>query len=104
MSADLAELERRVGEKFAAKASERISDWDGPFDDPFAAGNWLQTAPGSPVAPTLQFSREQWVSYPTKRLVALMALDHLLDFPELTDEQWSTACLVWWYGGKTRVA
>jgi hypothetical protein len=100
---DLDELEKRVTEKWVAKASERVSEWAG-LDVPFDASLWLQTAPGSPLTPpTFQFPREQWISYPAKRTYTLLILDRLLDF-DLTDEQWAQACFLMHYGGKERVA
>lgn len=100
---DLDVLERRVAEKWAAAAAARAPMWPMP-DDPFDMSVWGE-AMKTPLPPgTPQFPREQWASYPMKRRLALMAADRMLDFDELTDEQWMQVCLVMWYGGKTRIA
>lgn len=100
---DLDALERRVTEKWATAAASRIPA------DVFDPSGWLDGVDMSawrrnlpPSAP--QFPREQWVSYPNKRTVALLIADRLLDFDELSDEQWATLNVVMLYGGKTRIA
>lgn len=101
MSDDLRELERRVGEKWAAAATARIPERELPvFDIHMSA--WQNLPPLPPGTP--QFPREQWASYPARRTAALLAADRMLDFDELTDEQWMDVCLVMQYGGKTRIA
>jgi len=103
---DLDVLERRVCEKWVAAAAARMPA------DAFDPSSWLDgidmsawdEAMKTPLPPgTPQFPREQWASYPAKRTVALMIADRLLDFEELTDEQWMQLCLLMQYGGKTRL-
>jgi hypothetical protein len=97
---DLDVLERRVGEKWVAAAA-RMPRWELPEFDMSAWDEAMKT-PLPPDVP--QFPREQWASYPNRRRVALMIADRLLDFDELSDEQWVTLCMVMQYGGKTRIA
>lgn len=92
-------LEKRVGEKFAAAVAARTPTWPVPDIE----YDWAE-AMKKPLPPgTMQFPREQWVAMPAARTTALMLLDRLLDF-DLDDSQWLRAGLLWWYGGKTRVA
>jgi hypothetical protein len=118
MSEDLDVLEQRVGEKWAAAAAARMPKWESAEFDvsewvdvakiPLPVNAFEMSTVGQPLPPPLpdtpQFPREQWVSYPAKRTAALMVADRLLDFDELTDEQWIQLCLLMQYGGKTRVA
>lgn len=98
----LEELERRVGEKWVAAAAARTPDWPVPAVE--WSDDWKE-AMKKPLPPgTLQFPREQWASYPNQRTVALLIADRLLDFDELTDEQWMQLGLLMQYGGKTRIA
>lgn len=101
---DLAALEERVGAKWAAAALARTQIWPAVDLDAFSIDTWLVN-PGPIEPPQLQFPREQWVSYPTRRMVALTVCDRLLDkVDELTDEQWVTLCWALQYAGKSRVA
>jgi hypothetical protein len=110
IAVDLDVLERRVVEKWVAAAA-RMPRWELPEFDmsawelpEFDMSAWDE-AMKTPLPPgTPQFPREQWASYPNRRRVALMICDRLLDFDELTDEQWVTLCMVMQYGGKTRIA
>lgn len=97
----LDELEQRVGEKWATAAAARLTPLPGPFD----FTDWTDWATIEPDALTTvpQFPREQWASYPARRTVTLMICDRMLDFDELTDEQWAQVCLLMQYGGKTRL-
>lgn len=98
----LTELERRVGEKWAAAAAARAPQWPQALD----MNEWfgaIDAAPLPPGAP--QFPRAQWATYPANRAVVLTACDRLLDSAdELTDEQWMAVCMLMQYGGKTRIA
>jgi hypothetical protein len=107
MSYALDDLEQRVGQKFAEAAASRVQlpTAKATFD----VVSWLAglDTSGSVALPDdwPQFPREQWVSYPNKRTAALLFAEHLLDrADELTDEQWSSLCLLMHYGGKTRVS
>jgi hypothetical protein len=98
----LVELERHVGEKWIAAASARTPQWPLP-DDPLDISTWqTDTTPLPDDWP--QFPREQWASYPAKRTVTLLLCDRMLDFDELTDEQWTHVCFLMQYGGKTRLS
>jgi hypothetical protein len=101
MSDELQQLERRVGAKWVAAAAARTPEWAVP-EAAFDMSAWTDMAPLPPGTP--QFPREQWVSYPNRRAVALLLADRLLDFDELTDEQWTQVCMVMQYGGRERVA
>lgn len=94
----LGQLERRVGEKWAAAAAARF-----PADvDPFDPSDWLGDEPHA--EPVMQFPREQWVSYPNKRTAALIVADNMLNnADDLTDMQWTLLCRIMLYGGKTRI-
>lgn len=97
---DLDALERRVGEKWMTAVAARMPHCDFP-DNPFDSTDWLAVASPMPSG-VPQFPREQWVSYPDMRTVALLIVDRMLDL-DLTDEQWTQVCFVMQYGGKTRV-
>jgi len=99
MSDSLEDLEHRVRERWVAASVDRTPDW--PLPDRII--EWQPTAELTHVA-EFQFPREQWVSYPIKRRLALMVADRLLDFEQLTDEQWQQLCQLIHYGGKTRIA
>jgi hypothetical protein len=115
MSESLEELELRVGEKWATAAATREPQWETVEVDlsawlgeiPIPDNAWEMSTVGQPLPPLLpdtpQFPREQWASYPAKRTVALLIADRLLDFDELTDEQWMTLCFLMQHGGKTRL-
>lgn len=100
----LDELERRVGEKWARAVADRMN----PQWQILDTSSWMLPLPPDgdatkdPLLP--QFPREQWASYPNKRMVALLACDRMLDFDDLSDEQWMTLCLLMQYGGKTRIS
>lgn len=101
----LDELERRVGEKWVAAAAARMPQWDVPeFDVDWEA--WFGTLDTAGALPDdwPQFPREQWARYPAKRTVVLLIADRMLDFDELTDDQWIELCWLMQYGGKTRIA
>lgn len=100
-SSDLAELERRVGEKWVAAVAVRLPEFE-----LLDLGGWADSASLSfPVTVGPQFPRETWASYPAKRTVTLLLCEKLLDnAAELTDEQWITLCLAMQYGGKTRLS
>lgn len=102
---DLDVLERCICEKWVAAAAARAPMWpmpEDPLDFDMSAWDEAMKTPLPPDVP--QFPREQWASYPNRRRVALMIADRLLDFDELSDEQWVTLCMVMQYGGKTRIA
>lgn len=102
-------LEALVAVKLATVANARMphklmpdvsfdpSDWLGSID--------ISTWQNLPPLPTsiLQFPRESWARYPAARTWALLLVDRMLDCDNLTDEQWMQMCLVWQYGGKTRL-
>ena len=92
---ELDDLERRVGEKFMAAAVELTPEWPHNVE----MGTWQPMA-----APALQLPREQWVIYPSRRMVALLIIDRMLDFDSLTDEQWGQVAFLYQYGGRERVA
>jgi hypothetical protein len=100
----LDELEQRVGERFARAAAARtqIPTASASFD----VASWFDglADTGEVALPEdwPQFPREQWVSYPNKRTAVLLLADNLMNH-DLTDEQWSTLCLLMYYGGKTRL-
>jgi len=97
---DLDELERRVTEKFAAKCAELVPA--DPFDpSPFDPACWSSSVDFG--QPAVQFPREQWVTYPHRRMLALMTADRVLDF-ELTEEQWMQAGMLVAFGGRERIA
>lgn len=104
MSVDhLVELEQRVTEKFAAKAGERMPETDFGFDiESWGVGvdAWELDIPLDPNIP--QFPREQWLSYPAQRTVALILCDRMLDL-ELDEAQWAQLCFLMQFGGKVRV-
>lgn len=96
----LDEIEQRVGAKWSAVAKARQSPLPGSFD----FTDWTDWATfGSTPSDGLQFPREQFAVYPIKRATTLLLCDRLLDFAELTDEQWMTVCFLMQYGGKTRL-
>lgn len=105
---DLAELEARVGQKWATAASARaphfdVTGWTVDFQAWF--GTLLeQTDPPEIPADWPQFPPERWLTYPTRRLLVLMTCDHMLDFDELPDEQWFQLCFLMLYGGRERVS
>lgn len=100
---ELEEIERRVGQKWLARAVHRQNllwgssdptlEWDMPsWDLPEAPAGWPQ------------FPRDQWAALPNNRIIALMIAERMLDFDDMTDEQWHSVCLLMQYGGKTRLA
>lgn len=96
----LDDMEQRVTEKFAAAAFARIDpQWK------LDVGEW--TFPDfefEPLPPgTPQFPREQWVTYPNRRMVTLTLIDRALDL-ELTDEQWTQLTFLMGFGGRERIA
>lgn len=101
--AHLIELEGRVTRKWQEAVAARTPQWPMPeVDIDWSA--WRDAAK-KPLPPgTMQFPREQWVSYPNRRTTVLILADRLLDFEELTDEQWHTLNFLMLYGGKERIA
>ena len=100
MGDELTQLEERVTRKWAQAAASRMPE------SSFDASAWhdLDTEWGGTALNAPQFPREQWVSYPAKRTVSLMTCDRMLDFEELTDEQWMTLSFLMLYGGRERIA
>ena len=96
----LADLEERVTAKFLAAAAGRTPEFDTSAWD-IDMSQWQPSEPLPPDTP--QFPRQQWVVYPTRRAVVLTIIDRALDL-DLTDEQWSQACFLFWYGGRERIA
>ena len=95
---DLAALERRVAEKFLAYASTRLPQWELPdFDIDWDA--WRNLPPLPPG--TMQYPRQQWFTYPNRRTISLAIVDRMLDFDELTDDQWADVTFLMWYGGRS---
>lgn len=94
---DLAELEERVTEKWARTASQRV-DLSG-----FNPNKWGDLRDWGAAADVPQFPREQWATYPGKRLIILMLVDRMLDL-EMNDEQWYALNYLMLYGGRTRIA
>lgn len=100
--AHLIELEERVTRRWQEAVAARTPQW--PMPDVELSTDWAE-AMKTPLPPgTMQFPREQWVSYPNRRAQVLILADRLLDFDELTDEQWHTLCFLMLYGGKERIA
>lgn len=98
--ADLIELEKRVTRRWQEAAAARTPQWP----DVELSTDWAE-AMQKPLPPgTMQFPREQWVSYPNRRTIVLILADRLLDFEELTAEQWHTLNFLMLYGGKARIA
>lgn len=98
----LDELESRVTAKWAAAAADRIQGFSDIFDP--SAWNTVVDMGADAPSPTMQFPREQWVSYPAKRTVALILADRMLDLDSITDEQWMQVSFIVQYAGKERVA
>jgi hypothetical protein len=98
---DLPAIEDRVARKWAAAAAKRMDGFDPQWK--LDVGSWVLPDAELP-ADVPQFPREQWVSYPMKRTLALLLCERVLDSGELSDEQWMWLCAVMQYGGKTRVA
>ena len=95
---DLDGLERRVCEKWIGVAAERMPDWAVPEID-FDRQSW--TPPPDTPEPVMQFPREQWLTYPAKRTIALLLCDRLLGM-DLDDGAWTQVCYLMRYGGKVR--
>jgi hypothetical protein len=100
MTEPLEELELRVGGKWVAAAAARTPEWSVP-DFEFDMSAWTDVAPLPPG--TMQFPREQWVSYPRRRTMSLLVVDRMLDL-DMNDEQWGQVCFLMQYGGKERIA
>ena len=96
----LDELEARVTVKWAAAAADRMQG----FTDIFDPTAWTTVVDMGAAEPVMQFPREQWVSYPAKRTAALILADRMLDFDELTDEQWVQVSFIVQYAGRERIA
>ena len=95
---DLAALELRVADKFLAYASNRQSEWDLPdFDIDWDSWENLPELPPD----TPQFPRQQWFTYPNRRAISLILVDRMMDFDELTDEQWADVTFLMMYGGRS---
>ncbi len=100
--AHLIGLEERVTRRWQEAVAARNPQW--PTPDVELSTDWAE-AMQKPLPPgTMQFPREQWVSYPNRRTIVLVLADRLLDFEELTDEQWHTLNFLMLYGGKERIA
>ena len=95
----LAELEAKVGKRWADHAATREPDWPLPDLKPIDIRRW-----GAPITADVQFPREQWVAYPAKRTIALTLANRLMDFDNLSDDQWMMVCHLVFYGGKVRVS
>lgn len=95
----LAELERRVTEKYIAAAQTRQQP---DLPDLIDIQPWLDGQPPL-VPPPLQFPRQQWVTVPDRRATALGTVDRLLDL-ELNDKSWQTISLLMIFGGRERIA
>jgi hypothetical protein len=104
MDTSTAALEASVTERWAKLAAERAPEWPLPdFGGVDGLGDMMaEWSAVTPPAP--QFPREQWVSHPTKRALALLLADRLMDCDTLTDGQWMTVCHLVLYGGKERIA
>lgn len=90
----LAELERRVTEKYvAATQARQVTAID------FSPWNLGVVA----VSDLPQFPREQWVTYPTRRVAALLVVDVALD-SELSVNDWQTISWLMFFGGRERIA
>jgi hypothetical protein len=100
MDTSTAALEASVTERWAKLAAERAPEWPLPdFGGVDGLGDMMaEWSAVTPPAP--QFPREQWVSHPTKRALALLLADRLMDCDTLTDGQWMTVCRLVLYGGK----
>lgn len=97
----LSDLERRVCEKWIRVAAERASAWGLPEMD-LDMSAWAEVAQTPLPSGTMQFPREQWVSYPAKRTYILLLADRMLDL-DMDEERWMQVCLLMQYGGKTRL-
>lgn len=95
----LAELERRVTEKYIAAAQTRQQP---DLPDLFDLQPWLDGQPPL-VPPPPQFPREQWITHPRHRAVILTIIDTALD-AELTDDAWTTISWLMMFGGRERIA
>lgn len=101
-------LEERVWEKFAAEAKRRGAIWDLPDDE---VAGWaplrdaLKPDPAAPpIPPEKQFPREQWITWPNRRRIALLLCERALDGPEpLDDQRWWQVSFLMQYGGKERI-
>jgi hypothetical protein len=96
----LDELERTVGEKWAAACAARMPKWEvESLSVDWSA--WFGTA----LLPLdQQVPPEQYVTTP-RRTTWLVLVDHLLDDAEkLTEEQWLLVSMAMQYGGRTRIA
>ena len=100
--AHLIELEERVTRRWLEAVEARTPQW--PIPDPEWSTDWREAMNKPLPLGTMQFPREQWVSYPNRRATALLLADRLLDFEDLTDEQWHTLGMLMLYGGKVRIA
>ncbi|CAN5143809.1 hypothetical protein BH11ACT6_BH11ACT6_34570 [soil metagenome] len=112
----LDQLEQRVTERYMAAAAERDRLPDSPFSTlEFDSSEWwfssrhlLGVAPDGPLLeianagpPTLQFPRQQWITYPNRRAVSLVIVDRALDQADtLTDDQWYQLTFLMFYGGR----
>lgn len=100
--APLIELEQQVTQRWLEAVAARTPQW--PMPDMDWSTDWAE-AVNKPLPPgTMQFPREQWLSYPNRRAHALILANRLLDFEDLTDEQWHTLGMLMLYGGKERIA
>lgn len=114
MPTDLDELDRRVTERFIDKTRSEWdlpetptldwSDWLGPATPP--AGQTIEISTvGQPLPPPLQFPRPQWITYPNRRVVALIICDRALDmWDDLTAEQRAQIAFLIDHGGRERIA
>lgn len=105
---DLEALEHRVVAKFLAAERDRYPDSTMAFDptqwdtlvDP---AKWGQPRPGRSQYPSLQFPREKWVTYPTRRMMALLIVDRALDI-DLAEEDWHRVSWLLAFGGRQQIA
>lgn len=110
----LADLERRVTEKYAAAAQTRQqpdlldafdpSSWSVDLDiDWVAVAKAADASREEPSADLPQFPREQWVTHPHRRTVLLMVIDRYLDL-DLTEDDWRAVSWLMAFGGRERIA
>jgi hypothetical protein len=57
------------------------------------------------IPPEHQFPREQWVTHPKRRRIALITIDRALDlWEQLTEDQRNTVAFLLWHSGRERIA
>lgn len=101
----LEDLEQRVTAKFAAKAAGRI---DPSVFDPTTWSDVVDWTNGGGEQPQVpiehQFSREHYVTYPNRRVIALALIDRALDHDEISEETWFQIAFLMFHGGRERIA